>query len=57
MEEAAMVDSLKGMKDMDKTMKKFGGMRKDLGKKDGQTKKRVDEWNANLKNFHEKNKD
>jgi len=35
MEEAAMVDSLKGMKDMDKTMKKFGVMRKDLGKKDG----------------------
>lgn len=52
-----MIDSLKGMKDMDKTVKRFGVMRKDLGKKDGQTKKRVDEWNANLKTFHEKNKD
>lgn len=52
-----MVDALKGMKDMDKTAKKLQGQRKDLPKKDGQTKKRVDEWNQNLKAFTNKNKD
>lgn len=45
MEETAMTDALKGMKDMDKVMKKSQILRKDLKRKDGQTKKRVDEWN------------
>jgi len=35
MDENAMVDALKGMKDMDKIVKKQGILRKDLPKKDG----------------------
>ncbi len=47
--EEAMKDALKGMKDMDKTVKKMQTQRKDLKLKDGQTKKRVEEWKGNLK--------
>lgn len=55
--EEAMKDALKGMKDMDKTVKKMQTQRKDLKLKDGQTKKRVEEWKGNLKQFTEKNQD
>ena len=41
---------------MDKIVKKQGILRKDLPKKDGNTKKRVDEWNTTVKGFTEKNK-
>ena len=56
MEETAMTDALKGMKDMDKIMKKNQILRKDLDRKDGKTKQRVDEWNQNIKTFTDKNK-
>ena len=55
--EDSLQGAVKGMKDMDKTISRLKDNRRDLGKRDGSTNKRVERWTNDMKTLSDKNKD